>query len=90
MGVSAGMKALMPILDAGAIPRPDTAIYVEPTMLDIYPAQMGFFIADIEVGPIPVISRPVARTTLSDARSSSLRRLKVVGSLPCRGAAGLA
>jgi acetylornithine deacetylase len=49
MGVSADMKALMPILDAGAIPHPDTAIYVEPTMLDIYPAQMGFFIADIEV-----------------------------------------
>jgi acetylornithine deacetylase len=49
MGVSAGMKALMRILDAGAIPRPDTVIYVEPTMLDIYPAQMGFFIADIEV-----------------------------------------
>jgi acetylornithine deacetylase len=49
MGVSAGMKALMSMFDAGAIPRPDTAIYVEPTMLDIYPAQMGFFIADIEV-----------------------------------------
>ena len=48
-GVSAGMKALMRELDAGAWPRPDLAIYVEPTTLDIYPAQMGFFIADIEV-----------------------------------------
>jgi acetylornithine deacetylase len=48
-GVSAGMKALMPMFDAGELPRPDFAIYVEPTTLDIYPAQMGFFIADIEV-----------------------------------------
>jgi len=48
-GVSAGMKALMRTLDEGAWPRPDMAIYVEPTTLDIYPAQMGFFIAEIEV-----------------------------------------
>ena len=48
-GVSAGMKALMRDLDRGALPRPDLAIYVEPTTLDIYPAQMGFFIAEIEV-----------------------------------------
>jgi acetylornithine deacetylase len=48
-GVSAGMKALMRELDAGALPRPDFAIYVEPTTLDIYPAQMGFFIAEIEI-----------------------------------------
>src|SRR5262249_2453784 len=48
-GVSAGMKALMPMLDSNALPRPDMAIYVEPTTLDVYPAQMGFFIADIEV-----------------------------------------
>jgi acetylornithine deacetylase len=48
-GVSAGMKALMPMLDGGALPRPDMAIYVEPTTLDVYPAQMGFFIADVEV-----------------------------------------
>ncbi|MFL5258712.1 MAG: M20 family metallopeptidase [Hyphomicrobiales bacterium] len=49
MGVSAGMKALMPMFDAGELQRPDFAIYVEPTTLDIYPAQMGFFIAEIEV-----------------------------------------
>lgn len=48
-GVSAGMKALMRSLDEGALPRPDMAIYVEPTTLDIYPAQIGFFIAEIEV-----------------------------------------
>jgi acetylornithine deacetylase len=48
-GVSAGMKALMRDLDRAALPRPDMAIYVEPTTLDVYPAQMGFFIAEIEV-----------------------------------------
>jgi acetylornithine deacetylase len=48
-GVSAGMKALMRELDAGALPRPDLAIYVEPTRLDVYAAQIGFFIADVEV-----------------------------------------
>lgn len=48
-GVSAGMKALAAAIDAGEVPKPDFAIYVEPTTLDVYPAQMGFFIADIEV-----------------------------------------
>ena len=48
-GVSAGMKALSAAIDAGEVPKPDFAIYVEPTTLDVYPAQMGFFIADIEV-----------------------------------------
>jgi acetylornithine deacetylase len=48
-GVSAGMKALVAKLDGGTLPRPDMAIYVEPTRLDIYSAQMGFFIAEIEV-----------------------------------------
>jgi acetylornithine deacetylase len=48
-GVSAGMKALVQSLDDRALPQPDMAIYVEPTTLDIYPAQMGFFIAEIEV-----------------------------------------
>ena len=48
-GVSAGMKALAAAIDAGEVPKPDFAIYVEPTTLDVYPAQMGFFIAEIEV-----------------------------------------
>lgn len=48
-GVSAGMKALAAAIDAGEVPKPDFAIYVEPTTLDVYPAQMGFFIADIAV-----------------------------------------
>jgi acetylornithine deacetylase len=48
-GVSAGMKALARMIDGGELSRPDFAVYVEPTTLDIYPAQMGFFIAEIEV-----------------------------------------
>ena len=34
---------------AGAVARPDFTIYVEPTQLGIYPAQMGFFITDVTV-----------------------------------------
>jgi acetylornithine deacetylase/succinyl-diaminopimelate desuccinylase-like protein len=48
-GVSAGMKALVQEINAGGLPRPDFAIYVEPTQLNIYSAQMGFLIADIRV-----------------------------------------
>jgi len=48
-GVSAGMKALTAAIEAGDAVRPDFAIYVEPTELDIYAAQMGFVIADITV-----------------------------------------
>ena len=48
-GISAGMKALVAAMDAGELPTPDFAIYVEPTTLDIYPAQIGFFITDIAV-----------------------------------------
>jgi acetylornithine deacetylase len=48
-GVSAGMKALVHAIDSGELPKPDFAIYVEPTTLDVYSAQIGFFIADIEV-----------------------------------------
>ena len=48
-GVSAGMKALVADIASGATPRPDLAIYVEPTQLNIYAAQMGFLICDITV-----------------------------------------
>lgn len=49
MGVSAGMKALAPLLANGPLPRPGFAIYLEPTDLEVYTAQMGFFIADIVI-----------------------------------------
>jgi acetylornithine deacetylase len=46
-GVSAGMKAFVTAIEAGEVPRPGIAIYVEPTELQIYAAQIGFFIAEI-------------------------------------------
>ena len=48
-GISAGVRAFTELLRTGEIERPDFAIYVEPTMLDIYPAHMGFFIGDVKV-----------------------------------------
>ena len=48
-GVSAGARAFSALIAKGAVPRPDMAIYVEPTMLDVYVAHMGFFLCDIRV-----------------------------------------
>jgi acetylornithine deacetylase len=48
-GVSAGARAFSALITSGAVPRPDMAIYVEPTMLDVYVAHMGFFLCDIRV-----------------------------------------
>lgn len=48
-GVSAGMKEMAAQMVGGEIPKPDFAIYVEPTKLAVFPAQMGFFIADVTV-----------------------------------------
>ena len=48
-GVSGGARAFGALIAKGAAPRPDMAIYVEPTMLDIYVAHMGFFLCDIRV-----------------------------------------
>ena len=47
IGVSAGMKAFAAAIEAGEVPRPHLAIYVEPTEIQIYAAQIGFFIAEI-------------------------------------------
>jgi hypothetical protein len=46
-GVSAGARAFTALIAAGTLPLPNIAIYVEPTMLDIYAAHMGFFLCDI-------------------------------------------
>jgi|TARA_A100001391_G_scaffold87150_1_gene57573 acetylornithine deacetylase len=48
-GVSAGIKHYVEKIETGEIDRPDFVVYVEPTRLAIYPAQIGFFIADISV-----------------------------------------
>ncbi|WP_240230583.1 M20 family metallopeptidase [Devosia lacusdianchii] len=48
-GVSAGIKDYVARIEAGSVGRPDFCVYVEPTRLAVYPAQIGFFIADIAV-----------------------------------------
>ncbi len=48
-GVSAGVRAFSALIASGALPKPDMAIYVEPTMLDVYVAHMGFLLCDIRV-----------------------------------------
>ncbi|MCY3997027.1 MAG: M20/M25/M40 family metallo-hydrolase [Rhodobacter sp.] len=48
-GVSAGARDLVRRVRSGEIAKPDFAIYVEPTKLDVYVAQIGFFIAEITV-----------------------------------------
>ncbi|WP_332719834.1 M20 family metallopeptidase [Pelagibacterium mangrovi] len=46
-GVSAGVKAHVARIASGELPHPDFVVYTEPTQLAVYPAQIGFFIADI-------------------------------------------
>jgi acetylornithine deacetylase len=48
-GVSAGARAFSGLLATGTLPRPNMAIYVEPTMLDVYVAHMGFFLCEIRI-----------------------------------------
>ncbi|MCP8884105.1 M20/M25/M40 family metallo-hydrolase [Devosia sp. XJ19-1] len=48
-GVSAGVKAHTARIASGDLPRPDFVVYTEPTRLAVYPAQIGFFIADITI-----------------------------------------
>jgi len=48
-GISAGIKDYVARIEAGSVSRPDFCVYVEPTRLAVYPAQIGFFIADIAI-----------------------------------------
>lgn len=48
-GVSAGIKDMTRRILSGAVAKPDFAVYVEPTRLEVFAAQMGFFIADVTV-----------------------------------------
>jgi acetylornithine deacetylase len=49
MGISAGVKDLVRRIQEGEFTKPDFAIYVEPTRLNVFPAQMGFFIAEVKI-----------------------------------------
>jgi acetylornithine deacetylase/succinyl-diaminopimelate desuccinylase-like protein len=46
-GVSAGVRHWSDEVLSGSLPRPDLAIYVEPSRLQILPVQIGFYIAEI-------------------------------------------
>ncbi len=48
MGLSNGVKSALPVVQKKAL-NPVLAIYLEPTELNIYIAQMGFQIVDIEI-----------------------------------------
>jgi acetylornithine deacetylase len=48
-GVSAGVKDFVARIVSGEVQRPDFTVYVEPTRLAVYPAQIGFFIAEITI-----------------------------------------
>jgi len=48
-GVSAGVKAYIADIEAGLTQKPDFVVYVEPTQLQIFTAQIGFFIADVTI-----------------------------------------
>ncbi len=58
-GRSLGMRAVSERIRDGVIPRSDFAIYVEPTRLRVFTAQIGFLIAEIEiVGRTAYFGRP--------------------------------
>jgi acetylornithine deacetylase/succinyl-diaminopimelate desuccinylase-like protein len=48
-GISAGIDHLTTSQKFLDVHKPDFAVYVEPTQLQVFPAQMGFFIADISI-----------------------------------------
>lgn len=58
-GISAGMRHWTDAVLEGRIARPDLAIYVEPTRLQVLPVQIGFYIADITLtGESAYFGRP--------------------------------
>jgi len=58
-GVSAGAKALVDDILSGTVPRPNFAIYTEPTALKLYTSQMGFIVGeDTVVGKTSYFGTP--------------------------------
>ena len=58
-GISAGARNWTQAISAGDLPRPDLAIYVEPTRLQVLPVQIGFYIADVKLtGQSAYFGRP--------------------------------
>lgn len=58
-GISAGIGRWTERVLAGDLPRPDLAIYVEPTRLQVLPVQIGFYIAEVRLtGQSAYFGRP--------------------------------
>ena len=69
-GVSAGVADYVGRIANGAIAKPDFTIYVEPTRLAVYAAQIGFFIADITItGTLGLFRRAGAWKRCTEGRS---------------------
>lgn len=58
-GISAGIGHWTGKILAGALPRPDLAVYVEPTRLQVLAVQIGFYIAEVKLtGKSAYFGRP--------------------------------
>jgi len=75
-GISAGAHDLVKRVRSGEIAKPDFAVYVEPTKLDVYTAQIGFFIADVTVtGKSAYFGTPELGTDALKATHAILERI---------------
>lgn len=58
-GISAGVRHWSEEVKSGRQPRPDLAVYVEPTRLQVLPVQIGFYIAEVTLtGQSAYFGRP--------------------------------
>ena len=58
-GISAGVRHWTGAVVTGRLPRPDLAVYVEPTRLQVLPVQIGFYIAEVKLtGQSAYFGRP--------------------------------
>ena len=87
-GVSAGIRAWVDLVRAGKVARPDFAVYVEPTQLSIYAAQIGFFMADVVItGKSAYFSYPELGVDALKATHDILSSIwRYAGRLAARGA----
>jgi acetylornithine deacetylase len=88
LGRSIGMQALVDAIEAGIVPRADFAVYVEPTRLEVLPAQIGFLIADVVLeGRTAYFARPQEGVDALRAAHRVLEELWHHGAQLARGAA---
>ena len=86
-GRSLGMRAVSERLAAGVIPHADFAIYLEPTRLAVFTAQIGFLIAEVEIaGRSAYFGRPEEGVDALRAGHRVLSELwRLADDLPARG-----